>query len=55
MNIRRLGFCLKDDQRQVDASVRELIAWLEGRGIELVFDENCGEAVGRAPASLARR
>ena len=51
MNIRRLGFCLKDDQRQVDASVRELIAWLEGRGIELVFDENCGEAVGRAGVS----
>lgn len=47
MDIQRIGFCLKDGQRKVDARVRELIAWLESEGRELCFDEHCGAAVGR--------
>ncbi len=46
MKIRTVGGCLKKGQSQAAATVRDLIDWLEQRGIEVLVDPNCAEVTG---------
>jgi len=39
MTIRSIGVCLKPDQPHVEATVAELVAWLQERGVEVRVDE----------------
>ncbi len=48
MDIQRIGFCLKEDEHQVEPVLIDLVRWLESEGLGLVFDENCGALLGRA-------
>lgn len=47
MDIRRIGFCLKEGEHQIEPVLNELVGWLESRGLSVVFDENCGALLGR--------
>ncbi len=47
MDIRRIGFCLKEDEHEVESIVLDLVRWLEGDGIGVEFDTNCGALIDR--------
>ncbi|HVP28562.1 MAG TPA: NAD(+)/NADH kinase [Myxococcota bacterium] len=44
--LRRVGICLKPAQPQAAGSARGLAKWLTDRGLEVVLDEDAGDAVG---------
>jgi NAD+ kinase len=46
MAIRSIGVCLKPDQPQLGAIVRELQKWLEDRGVEVLLGREAGLATG---------
>jgi len=46
MGVRAVGICLKPDQAQQGAFVRELADWLDARGIEAVLDAESAKATG---------
>jgi len=47
MDIRRIGFCLKEDEAQIEPILTDLVRWLEAEGLAVVFDENGGAVIGR--------
>lgn len=53
MSIRSVGLCLKPQQPQASALVREIAKWLEERGRRVLADADAGKCLGRA--GLARR
>jgi NAD+ kinase len=46
MAIRSIGVCLKPDQPQLGAIVRELQKWLQDRGVEVLLGREAGLATG---------
>jgi NAD+ kinase len=46
VEIRTVGICLKRGQPQAAETVRALIDWLEGRGLEVRADPECAACVG---------
>jgi NAD+ kinase len=46
VDIRTVGICLKRGQPQAAGTVRDLVAWLEARGLVVRVDPVCGECLG---------
>lgn len=53
MDIQSVGICLKPDQPQAEATVRELVKWLEERGIASRLDPESARRLGRDGEDLA--
>ena len=49
MEIRRVGLCLKAGQPQTADLIRELVKWLEARGLEVLADDEAARLAGTPP------
>lgn len=52
--MRRIGIVAKADRSDAPAAVRELVAWLTGRGLEVVVDQETAELLPSPVAAVER-
>lgn len=50
--IQSVGLCVKHDRPQAADTVRDLVGWLEARGLEVVVDPECARWVDKSPTEL---
>jgi NAD+ kinase len=54
VDIKTVGICLKRGQPQAANTVKDLIAWLEARGLEVRMDPECAACVGGDVVEIER-